>query len=202
VGRYKLLPLLHQKGDPTMKKKCPTRSSPSIQDNLFEVPQQDQPASKFISVYRVSLVKDKSVSFEKRCLSNSVQARPILRKLIEAYGQPDREQFCVLLLNAKNEIIGLNIVSTGCLTSTTVHPREVLKPAIIANSAAMILCHNHPSNDPAPSQEDIAVTKNIVQAAKIMGIQVHEHLIINMDDDRYYSFADHGLIQSAYDAIT
>ena len=184
-----------------MKKKCPTCSLPSIQNNLFEVPQQDQPASKFISVYRVSLVKDKSVSFEKRCLSNSVQARPILRKLIEAYGQPDREQFCVLLLNAKNEIIGLNIVSTGCLTSTTVHPREVLKPAIIANSAAMILCHNHPSNDPAPSQEDIAVTKNIVQAAKIMGILVHEHLIINLEDDRYYSFADHGLIQSAYDAI-
>ena len=184
-----------------MKKKCPTRSSPSIQDNLFEVPQQDQPASKFISVYRVSLVKDKSVSFEKRCLSNSVQARPILRKLIEAYGQPDREQFCVLLLNAKNEIIGLNIVSTGCLTSTTVRACEVLKPAILANSAAMILCHNHPSNDPAPSQEDIAVTKNIVQAAKIMGIQVHEHLIINLYDDRYYSFADHGLIQSAYDAI-
>jgi DNA repair protein RadC len=183
-----------------MKKKCPTSSLPSIQENLFEIP-QDKPVSKFISVYRVSLVKDRSVSFEKRTLSNSVQARPIFRKLIEEYGQPDREQFCVLLLNAKNEIIGLNIVSTGCLTSTTVHPREVLKPAIIANSSAMILCHNHPSNDPEPSQEDIAVTKTIVQAAKIMGILVHEHLIINMDDDRYYSFADHGLIQSAYDAI-
>jgi DNA repair protein RadC len=179
-----------------MKKKIPTSSSSSsIQDNLFEVP-QDKPASKFISVYRVSLVKDKSVSFENRCLSNSVQARPILRKLIEEHGQPDREQFCVLLLNAKNEIIGLNIVSTGCLVSATVHPREVLKPAIIANSSAMILCHNHPSNDPAPSQEDIAVTANIVQAAKIMGIHVHEHLILSMDGDvdRYYSFADHGLI--------
>jgi len=176
-----------------MKKKSLTCSLPSIQNNLFETP-QDQPASKFISVYRVSLVKDKSVSFEKRTLSNSIQARPILRKLISEHGQPDREQFCVILLNAKNEIIGLNIVATGCLISATVHPREVLKPAILANSAAMILCHNHPSNDPAPSQEDIAVTKTIVQAAKIMGIHVHEHLIINMDDDRYYSFADHGLI--------
>ncbi len=186
-----------------MKKKCPTSSSsPSIQENLFEVPQDHQPADKFISVYRVSLVKDRSVSFETRCLENSVQARQILRKLIEEHGQPDREQFCVILLNAKNQMTALNIVSTGCLTSTTVHPREVLKPAIIANSSAMILCHNHPSNDPAPSQEDIAVTKTIVQAAKIMGILVHEHLIINMEDDRYYSFADHGLIQSAYDAIT
>ena len=183
-----------------MKKKCPTCSLPSIQNNLFEAPQD--PPGKFISVYRVSLVKDKSVSFEKCCLSNSVQARQILRKLIEKHGQPDREQFCVILLNAKNEIIGLNIVATGCLISAQVHPREVLKPAILANSAAMILCHNHPSNDPAPSQEDIAVTKNIVQAAKIMGIHVHEHLILSMDgDDRYYSFADNGLIQSAYDAI-
>mgnify|MGYP001188955114 FL=1 len=177
-----------------MKKKSLTCSLPSIQNNLFETPQD--PPGKFISVYRVSLVKDKSVSFEKCTLSNSIQARPILRKLIEEHGQPDREQFCVILLNAKNEIIGLNIVATGCLISATVHVREVLKPAILANSAAMILCHNHPSNDPAPSQEDIAVTKNIVQAAKIMGIQVHEHLIISMDgdDDRYYSFADHGLI--------
>jgi len=185
-----------------MKKKSPTCSLPSIQNNLFEAP-QDTPTSKFISIYRVSLVKDKSVSFSKCTLSNSIQARPILRKLIQEHGQPDREQFCVILLNAKNEIIGLNIVATGCLISATVHVREVLKPAILANSAAMILCHNHPSNDPAPSQEDIAVTKNIVQAAKIMGIQVHEHLIINMDrdDDRYYSFADNGLIQSAYDAI-
>ena len=184
-----------------MKKKSPTCSSPSIQNNLFETP-QDKPVSKFISVYRVSLVKDRSVSFEKRCLTNSIQARPILRKLIEEHGQPDREQFCVIMLNAKNHIIGLNIVSTGCLISATVHPREVLKPAIIANSSAMILCHNHPSNDPAPSQEDIAVTRTIVQAAKIMGILVHEHLIINMtDDDRYCSFADHGHIKRAYDEI-
>ena len=185
-----------------MKKKCPTRSSsPSIQNNLFEVPQDHQPADKFISVYRVSLVKDKSVSFEKCTISNSVQALQIIRKLIEEHGQPDREQFCVILLNAKNQMTALNIVSTGCLTSTTVHPREVLKPAIIANSSAMILCHNHPSNDPSPSQEDIAVTRMIVKSAKIIGIQVHEHLIINMEDERYYSFADNGLIQRAYDEI-
>ena len=183
-----------------MKKKCPTCSSPSIQKNLFETP-QDKPAGKFISTFRVTLVKDRSVSFEQCCLSNSAQARPIVRKLIEEHGQSDREQFCVILLNAKNQIIGLSIISSGCLISTTVHPREVLKPAIIANSAAMILCHNHPSNDPAPSQEGIAVTKTIVQAAKIMGILVHEHLIINLEDSQYYSFADNGHIKRTYDEI-
>jgi DNA repair protein RadC len=65
----------------------------------------------------------------------------------------------VALLNAKNEMIGLNIVSVGALSSAPVHPREVLKPAILANAAAMILCHNHPSNDLEPSPDDIAITR-------------------------------------------
>jgi DNA repair protein RadC len=125
----------------------------------------------------------------------------LIKKLIESQGQPDREQFCVILLNSKNEIIGLNIVSTGDLSSAPVHPREVLKPAILSNSAAMILCHNHPSGDLSPSAEDIAITERIVQASKIMGITVHEHIIISMDDDRYYSFADNGLIVKFYDEI-
>jgi DNA repair protein RadC len=63
----------------------------------------------------------------------------------------------------------------------------------------MILCHNHPSGDLSPSPEDIAITARIVQASKIMGIQVHEHLIISMQDDSYYSFADNGLIKRMYD---
>ena len=79
--------------------------------------------------------------------------------------------------------------------------REVLKPAILANAAAMILCHNHPSGDVSPSREDEAMTARIVQACHIIGIQVHEHLIISMCDDRYYSFADNGIIKKIYDAI-
>ncbi len=65
----------------------------------------------------------------------------------------------------------------------------------------MILCHNHPSGDLSPSQEDMAITKRIVQASKIMGILVHEHLIISMEDERYYSFADNGIIKKMYDEI-
>jgi DNA repair protein RadC len=62
----------------------------------------------------------------------------------------------------------------------------------------MILCHNHPSGDISPSKEDISVTKRIVKSAKVMCVAVHEHLIISMYDDSYYSFADNGLIQQAY----
>ena len=156
---------------------------------------------KFISVYRVTLVKDRRVSFSQRQLNNSAQAQPLIRKLIETQGQPDREQFCVLLLNAKNEIIGLNIVSTGDLSSATVHPREVLKSAILANACAMVLCHNHPSEDLAPSPEDIAITERIIRASKVIGIQVHEHLIISTQSDQYYSFADSGMISKIYSEI-
>jgi len=105
------------------------------------------------------------------------------------------------MLNAKNKIIGLNIVSVGVLSSAPIHPREVLKPAILANSSAMILCHNHPSNDVSPSNDDLEVTRKIIKAADIIGIQVHEHLIINMEDNRFFSFADEGYIKRFYDDI-
>ncbi len=168
--------------------------------NLFQVNEKmEQPC--FASVYRISLVKDRHVSFEQTPLCNSVQAQRILKELIRSQGQSDREQFCVILLNAKNVMIGLNIVSTGSITSATVYPREVVKPAILANACAMILCHNHPSNDVTPSEADIAVTRKIIQASKLLDIQVHEHLIISMDNDCYYSFADHGIISEIYGEI-
>jgi DNA repair protein RadC len=173
------------------------------QQSLFDTPAPKSSHNKFISVFRVSLVKDKQVSFgvEECQLNNSQQACPIFRKLIECQGQSDREQFCIVMLNAKNSIIGLNIVSTGNLTSASVMPREVLKPAILSNSAALILCHNHPSEDPTPSAEDIAITERIIQASHLMGIVVHEHLVIAMNEDRYYSFADNGDIKKIYDEL-
>jgi DNA repair protein RadC len=154
--------------------------------------------NKFISVYRVSLVKDNHVQFEQTPVCSAPEAQRIIQKLISTLGQPDREQFCVILLNAKNQIIGLNIVSIGDLSRAVVHPREVLKPAILANACCMILCHNHPSEDLVPSNLDIDITERIVKAASIMGITVHEHLIINMENDQYYSFSENGLIQKIY----
>ena len=173
---------------------------PYVQRDLFSA-SFGPPTSRSISVYRVSLVKDESVSFGNVRLANSQEAQALIRTLILNKGQPDREQFVVLLLNTKNEVIGLNIVSVGALSSAPVHPREVLKPAILANSAAIILAHNHPSNDLSPSQEDIGITRKIIAAAGIVGIQVHEHLIISMDDDRYFSFADQGIIAKMYSGI-
>ena len=144
-------------------------------------------AQKSIAIYRVTLVKDKTVSFGHANLCNSHQGHAVLQNLILTRGQPDREQFVVALLSAKNQMIGMNIVSVGALSATTVHPREVLKPAILSNSAAILLCHNHPSNDLNPSADDLAITRTIIQAATVVGIQVHEHLIINLENDQYFN---------------
>ncbi|BBO79726.1 hypothetical protein DSCO28_02920 [Desulfosarcina ovata subsp. sediminis] len=173
---------------------------PYVQLDLF-TDYRDRPANRFVSIYRVSLVKDATVSFGVGIINNAQKAQAVIQELIRTRGQPDREQFVVALLNAKNEMIGLNIVSVGMLSSAPVSPREVLKPAIIANSAAIILCHNHPSNDLEPSIDDMNITRKIIKAAAVIGIQVHEHLIINMDDARYYSFADHGHISRMYSEI-
>ncbi len=177
-----------------------TQTKP-VQQDLFGGTTKASTRCKFVSTYRVALVRDQNLSFLQCPLTNSQQCQPIIRNLIETYGQSDREQFCVVLLNAKNEIIGLNIVATGAVTSAQVHPREVLKPAILSNACAMILSHNHPSGGVSPSAEDVSLTKNIIHAAHIIGIQVHEHLIVSMCDDQYYSFADNGMIKEAYDAI-
>jgi len=183
-------------------KQTSTRSIPTTnQQELFRTP-SSQSAGKSISVYRVCLVKDATVSFgQEAFVSNSHQAHALIQNLILTRGQPDREQFVVALLNAKNKIIGLNIVSVGVLSSTLVSPREVLKPAILANSAAMILCHNHPSGDLNPSNDDMEVTRKIIKAADIIGIQVHEHLIINLENELLFSFADEGIIKKIYDEI-
>jgi DNA repair protein RadC len=105
----------------------------------------------------------------------------------------DREQFWVLLLNGKNRAIGLNLVSVGALTAALVHPREVMKPAILSNAAAIVLVHNHPSGDPAPSAEDLALTQRLWAAGELLGIRVLDHVVVG-DEGAYCSLADQGAL--------
>jgi DNA repair protein RadC len=102
------------------------------------------------------------------------------------------EVFTVLLLDSANHLQRDVRVSEGILNSSLVHPREVFRPAIIEPSAAVILIHNHPSGNPEPSAEDITVTRQIVEAGKIIGIPVHDHVILTRDN--YTSFAEKGLL--------
>ena len=101
-------------------------------------------------------------------------------ELASAYiADEDREVFLVMCLNTKNEVIGLHKAHVGSLNSSIVHPRDVLKVAILNNAASIIVSHQHPSGDSTPSREDIEVTKRLAEAGKIMGIELLDHLIVS-----------------------
>lgn len=103
-----------------------------------------------------------------------------------------KEYFLTLLLDGKNRIIRRVQVSEGSLNQSIVHPREVFSPAVKESAAAMILVHNHPTGDPTPSSEDIAVTRRLREAGEIMGIKVLDHIIVG--DGEYLSFVERGLM--------
>ena len=103
----------------------------------------------------------------------------------EEFSQLDREMFVALLLDGKNGVIGFNVVSVGSLTAALVHPREVFKPVILANAAAVILLHNHPSGSAEPSAEDRALTERLEHAGELLGIRVLDHIILG--DGQYRS---------------
>jgi DNA repair protein RadC len=102
------------------------------------------------------------------------------------------EQFVVFVLNTNNVVQAVDIVSTGILNCSIVHPREVFRTAILAHSAAIIVAHNHPSGNPDPSAEDKTITKQLVESGKILGIPVHDHIVFA--GDKFTSMAQEGLM--------
>jgi DNA repair protein RadC len=110
-------------------------------------------------------------------VSSPQQAVVVLRPRIEDWS---REHFLAVLLDARNRIVGIETVSVGSLSASIVHPREVFKPAILASAAGILLAHNHPSGDPEPSPEDLAITRRLVDAGALLGIEVVDHLVVTM----------------------
>jgi len=105
---------------------------------------------------------------------DDVAALPAIRRLKSA----KREHFVVLLLNARHEVEAVETVSIGSLNASIVHPREVFKQAVLASAASIVLAHNHPSGDPEPSEEDLSITKRLVQCGELLGIGVLDHVIV------------------------
>lgn len=141
-----------------------------------------------IPIYQVRLVRDGSQRAERKKVNAPATAAEVLHTYL---ADADREHFVVLLLDTQNRIIGIHTVSVGTLDASLVHPREVLKPAILANAASIVLAHNHPSGDPSPSPEDRTVTRQMRDAGALLGIEVHDHIVLG-DAPRYYSFAEAG----------
>ena len=111
--------------------------------------------------------------------------QPLMRDL-------KQEQFRIILLDSANHRLADQVITTGILNSSLVHPREVFRRAIAEPAASIILLHNHPSGNPEPSAEDIQITRQLVEASKIIGIPVHDHIIIALDS--FTSFAERGLL--------
>ena len=103
-----------------------------------------------------------------------------------------QEEFWIFPLNSVNQLLEPKQITKGILNSSLAHPRECFREAITQSAAAVIFVHNHPSGNPEPSQEDIAITKQLADAGKIIGISVHDHIIIAAD--RFVSFADRRLM--------
>jgi len=89
-----------------------------------------------------------------------------------------KEHFVALLLNARHEMQRRETVSIGSLNASIVHPREVFQPAILHSAASIVLVHNHPSGDPEPSEEDLSITRRLVQVGDLVGIAVLDHVIV------------------------
>ena len=106
------------------------------------------------------------------------------------------EHFCVLGLNTKNKVLFIETVSTGSLNASIVHPRETFKKLIKRSCASCILVHNHPSSDPSPSEEDIILTRKLVNCGEILNINVLDHIIIGATGGGYISLKEKGLIKN------
>lgn len=142
-------------------------------------------SAAFQLVRRIQAEKKKERPAFKRSSEVRDHYLPLMRDL-------RKEVFKVLLLNRANRLIKEVTISEGTLDASLVHPREVFREALLESAAGVILLHNHPSGNPAPSEEDLRITRQLVEAGRVMGIKVYDHVILAGDDHR--SLADEGLI--------
>jgi len=135
---------------------------------------------------RTNLVIEGQYEYKPLTLSTPVEVYRAFRKLESS----DKEKFYSVLLDAKNKVIGVEMVSQGSLDSSPVHPREAYKSALLSSAASVIFVHCHPSGDPEPSGSDRMLTTQLEEVGNLLGIEVLDHVIIGRDE--FYSFADKG----------
>jgi DNA repair protein RadC len=141
-----------------------------------------------------------AVELGRRTLSRAPRARPqvgsprdVAAYLMPQFGSCAVEQFGVVLLDSKHRVVKTRLLSVGSLDASVVHPREVFRAAVLGGAAAVVLFHNHPSGDPTPSREDAELTKRLIAAGELMGIDVLDHVILA--DTRYVSLRESGRLK-------
>lgn len=153
-----------------------------------------------ITMYNTKLTEDKRVTLEKEVSVNRPGVESIIRspenvaEIAKGYlcmHEKPEEYMYMICMNTKNRVIGVFEISHGNVNSSIVGTREVFQKALLANAVSIILMHNHPSGDCTPSREDIEVTKRLVEAGKILGVQVLDHIIVG---DTYTSLKEKGYV--------
>lgn len=146
-------------------------------------------SAKRVNIVSLKLVKESSILYQKRSVCSPQDGYELLKQFLD---DKDREHFIVVSLDTKNQPVSINVCHIGSLNASIVHPREVMKSAILSNAASIIVGHNHPSGKTEPSREDIEVTKRLVEAGKVIGIEVLDHIIVG--DETFTSLKEKGYI--------
>lgn len=151
--------------------------------------------------YKTKLTETKRVTLEKEISVNRPDMEGVIRSPEDAavvgrdfmhIHEESEEYLYMICMNTKNKIIGVFEVSHGNVNSSIVGVREIFQKALLANAVSIIVMHNHPSGDPKPSREDVEVTKRLVEAGKILGVQVLDHIIVG--DGSFSSLKEKGYI--------
>jgi len=199
---YEIVELLLTLGTP--RKDCKQQAKEAIRKfktlrEVLEAPMEELREIKGIglhSVFGIKLVQEVAREFLKeKILEKPVckSSKEIFDYLYHSMRDLKKEVFKVIFLDGKNQITDIEDLFEGTLNISSIYPREVIKSAIKNNSVSLIFAHNHPSGNPEPSQSDKDVTEDLVFAGNLMQIKVLDHIIIG--DNKYFSFADDGLIE-------
>ena len=143
--------------------------------------------AKRVNIVQIKLVREKTMLYKGRRVYSPRNAYELIRDFL---GDVDQEHFIILCIDIKNQPTCIQTVHIGSLNASIVHPREVLKPAILSNVEGILIVHNHPSNDTTISKEDIGVTKRLMEAGDIVGMDVLDHLILC--EDGFHSLKELG----------
>lgn len=145
--------------------------------------------AKRVDIVKIQMVKEGSLLYKNRTVHCPQNGFDLMTQFL---GNVDREHFIVMCLDSKNNPTALNVCHVGSLNSSLVHPREVFKPAILSNAASIMIGHNHPSGNSEPSEADFIMTKKLVAAGEILGIEVLDHIV--MGDKEFTSLKQEGHI--------
>jgi len=164
------------------------QNQPKQQEILLVNETRKEVPAKRVNIVSLKMVRDSTIHYQDRHIRSPQDSYNIIRTFLE---DADREMFVVMALDVKNQPTNIQIAHIGSLNASIVHPREIMKMAILSNAASLIVFHNHPSGHVSPSSEDFDVTKRLKEAGEIMGIELLDHLIIS-SENTFYSFKEKG----------